>query len=91
MNPDPLPDRPSEIDPEPADTAEPSDLELPDSAEPSDLDFTDMPCTDAGGAADESSWEAFVPDDDEWDPQPEPGDFWFDDQLSVSPSLSLLV
>jgi hypothetical protein len=25
---------------------------------------------------DEAHWDAFVPDDDERDPQPEPGDFW---------------
>lgn len=75
MNPDTLPDEPSELEPEPAEPADPTELE-----------FTDMPCTDAGTEADESQWEAFVPDDDEWDPQPEPGDFWVDDQLLVFPS-----
>jgi hypothetical protein len=43
----------------------------PDDA--SDLEFEEMPCTD-----DDSRWEAFVPDDDEFDPQPEPNDFWIE-------------
>lgn len=36
---------------------------------------------------DEDPWEAFVPDDDETDPQPEYGDFWPDDidEYSVLP------
>jgi hypothetical protein len=47
--------------------------------EPSDLDFSDMPCTDeAGRGSDESQWEAFLPDDDGWDPEPDPGDFWIE-------------
>ena len=82
MNPDTEPDEPSELESEPSES-EPSEL-----AEPSDLDFTDMPCTDAG--TDESPWEAFLPDD-EWDPEPEPGDFWIDNRLLVSPSPCLLV
>jgi hypothetical protein len=73
MNPDALPDEPSEL--------EPIDFQ-PDPEEPpdaSDLDFTDMPCTDAGsGDGDESQWEAFIPDEDEWDPEPNPGDFWIE-------------
>jgi hypothetical protein len=53
----------------------------PDSAEfiDPDSDFEDgdlageeLPCTDG----DDSRWEAFVPDEDERDPEPEPGDFW---------------
>ena len=78
MNLDALPDEPSELDPS---DCEPAELE-PDSAEPpdaSDLDYTDMPCTDAGsGDGDESQWEAFIPDEDEWDPEPDPGDFWIE-------------
>lgn len=27
---------------------------------------------------DESCWDVFLPDDDELDPLPEPGDFWLD-------------
>ena len=26
----------------------------------------------------DDAWEVFIPDDDEIDPQPEPGDFWID-------------
>ena len=56
---------------------EPNDLETVPTEldEPSDLDFDDMPCTDDG---DESRWEAFIPDEDEWDPEPDPGDFWIE-------------
>ncbi len=78
MDPDTLPEEPTDLEPEPA-----------ESTEPSDLDFTDMPCTDAGGEdADESSWEAFLPDD-EWDPEPEPGDFWIEGLLLVFAFLCL--
>lgn len=27
---------------------------------------------------DDDAWEAFVPDDDQCDPLPEPGDFWIE-------------
>lgn len=74
MNLDSLPDEPSDLDLGPNDPREPSDLE-----------FTDIPCTDAGGDVDESQWEAFLPEDDEWDPLPAPGDFWVDDRLLVYP------
>jgi hypothetical protein len=30
-------------------------------------------------ADDDARWDVFLPDDDEVDPLPEPGDFWFDD------------
>ena len=43
-----------------------------------DLDFVEMPCTDGScptGDEDDARWEAFIPDEDEWDPQPDPGDF----------------
>ena len=30
------------------------------------------------GDGDESQWEAFIPDEDEWDPEPDPGDFWIE-------------
>lgn len=46
----------------------------------SDLDFVDMPCTDAGGSGcindDDSRWDAFLADEDETDPAPDPRDFW---------------
>jgi hypothetical protein len=57
--------------------ASPEDDERPDDedgdAEDSDLEFEEMPCTDQG-----SDWEAFLPDEDEFDPQPDPGDFWME-------------
>jgi hypothetical protein len=48
-------------------------VEEPD--EPSDLDDFDGPFTDN----DDSRWDVFVPDDDQRDPLPEPGDFWVDE------------
>jgi len=50
-------------------TAPLSPLDEPE--EPSDLDDFNGPCTD-----DDSRWEVFIPDDDEFDPLPDPGDFW---------------
>ena len=37
-----------------------------------------MPCTDDGDEVvdDDARWDAFIPDDDEWDPEPDSGDFW---------------
>ena len=40
-------------------------------AEPSDLDIDHPPIV-----ADDTDWEVFIPDDDQCDPLPEPGDFW---------------
>ena len=48
---------------------EPTPPDLPDD-DPDDSDLEDFPDLD------DSHWEAFVPDDDECDPEPEPGDFW---------------
>lgn len=65
---------PAELLPE-----EPSDLE-PDADEPSDwsnVELPEMPCTDA----DDEPWEAFIPDEDERDPQPEAGDFWIESHV----------
>jgi hypothetical protein len=47
---------------------------------PSD-DSEHSPDVDADSlyADDDSRWDVFLPDDDEVDPLPEPGDFWFDD------------
>jgi hypothetical protein len=42
--------------------------------EPSDLDDFDLPWL-----PDDSRWDVFVPEDDERDPLPEPGDFWNDE------------
>jgi hypothetical protein len=60
--------------------ATPSDLDTTPAEleEPTDLDFSDMPCTDDGDDGDESRWEAFIPDEDEWDPEPDVGDFWIE-------------
>jgi hypothetical protein len=44
-----------------------SPQEEPD--EPSDLDGFDLP------DADDETWDVFIPDDDEFDPQPDPHDF----------------
>jgi hypothetical protein len=72
MNADLMPDEPGDLEPQ----AEPDDC--------SDLDYDDVPCTDGGGLDrsdddDESRWDAFIPDEDEWDPQPHPRDFWVED------------
>jgi hypothetical protein len=48
-----------------------SPLEEPD--DPSDLDDFDF------GQDDDERWDVFIPDDDEFDPQPELGDFWNDE------------
>ena len=73
MNADLLPDQPGALEPLPT---EPDDE--------SDLDYEDMPCTDGdgldGGGDNDSRWDAFIPDEDEWDPQPDPGDFWIEDR-----------
>jgi hypothetical protein len=31
-------------------------------------------------AADDARWDAFLFDEDEFDPEPDPGDFWIEDQ-----------
>ncbi|HEY4234328.1 MAG TPA: hypothetical protein VGM76_12930 [Lacipirellulaceae bacterium] len=54
----------------------PNDQEVDeDELEPtdeSDLEFEELPCTD------DSRWDAFIPDEDECDPEPDPGDFWME-------------
>jgi hypothetical protein len=45
---------------------------LPEPGDPEDDNF-EVPAID-----DDAKWDAFVPDDDELDPLPEPGDFWLD-------------
>jgi hypothetical protein len=46
------------------------------------LDEPDEPAEaddlDSLASGDDSRWDVFLPDDDELDPWPEPGDFWFD-------------
>ncbi|MEX2317909.1 MAG: hypothetical protein WD669_12200 [Pirellulales bacterium] len=41
--------------------------------EPSELEDPNIPCTD-----DDPRWDVFLPDDDPYEPLPEPGDFWID-------------
>jgi len=72
MNADLLPESPRD----PEDPSEPDSWDEPD--EDTDLDYVEMPCTDGvcpTGEEDDERWEAFIPDEDEWDPQPDPGDF----------------
>ena len=54
---------------------EPEEYEFPpeELTEPSDLEELDFPEFD-----DDARWDAFIADDDERDPRPEPGDFWID-------------
>jgi hypothetical protein len=73
-----------EMDPAKIPTTEPpppddaSDLDASD-LDVSDLDdvpYDDVPCTDGSDDYDDAQWETFVPDEDERDPLPDPGDFW---------------
>lgn len=66
------PPRASELPEEP-----PNDLD-PELADPSDLEIDD-PLADA----DDSNWDAFIPDD-EYEPLPEPGDFWMEESQASS-------
>lgn len=75
MNADLAPEEPSDLETAPIETG-PTETTPTELEEPSDLDFDDMPCTDDG---DESRWDAFILDEDEWDPEPDPGDFWVED------------
>ena len=63
--------------PSPKSINEPGEIEIPD--EPSDLEELDPPWTDD----DDARWEPFIPDEDERDPLPEPGDFWIDSDVAV--------
>ena len=67
-----LPDDPDESSDLERDRHESFD-ETPPPPDDSDLDYDDIPCTDD---ADDSRWEALIADEDELDPEPEPGDFW---------------
>jgi hypothetical protein len=82
MYADLVPDDPSDLDQEPNPLSEPD--------EPSDLDSGDFPCTgDLDGTFDETQWEAFVPDEDQSDPEPDPGDFWIENGLPAVESPSV--
>jgi hypothetical protein len=43
-----------------------------DPDEPSELEDPTVPWPD------DDRWDVFLPDDDRYEPQPEPGDFWID-------------
>jgi hypothetical protein len=47
---------------------------------PPEQDWPDDPDDPSGFPVpgDDSHWDVFVPDDDEIDPLPEPGDFWIE-------------
>jgi hypothetical protein len=59
-------------DPEDDEPLEPDEL-APATIDPSDEESLDTPSMD-----DDPNWDVFIPDDDECDPLPEPGDFWID-------------
>jgi hypothetical protein len=67
---------PTDTDPS---NREPAEVDLPTTEldDASDLDvempYDEVLCTDDG---DDSQWEAFIPEEDERDPLPDPGDFW---------------
>ncbi len=46
-------------------------------AERNDLDWDDEE-REPKDHGNDSAWDVFIPDDDERDPQPEPGDFWIE-------------
>ncbi len=51
---------------------EPEDVE-PELEDPDHLEIDDP------SRGDEAYWDVFIPDEDERDPLPEPGDFWMDE------------
>jgi hypothetical protein len=77
--PDDRTDEPREVDPgevpEDGTDLDSTDTDSTD-LDSTDLDYVEMPCTDGViPEEDDRRWEVFVPDEDEWDPQPGPGDF----------------
>ena len=50
----------------------------PNGEPPSTKPPTSEPAAPKDPIDDEAYWDAFIPDDDECDPLPEPGDFWID-------------
>lgn len=60
---------------------EPSDLQpSPDKpSEPSDWESVDVPgFAQQAPADDDSNWDVFLPDEEDEDPLPAPGDFWIE-------------
>lgn len=43
-----------------------------------------LPHSQAADCRDDDPWDVFIADDDERDPQPEPGDFWSDEPPAVA-------
>ena len=79
MKADLLPDEPSDLEPHPAEPTDPSSTlnSTPATSKPATSTTKTCPArTTATMAAVTMRWEAFIPDDDEWDPEPDPGDFW---------------
>jgi hypothetical protein len=56
-------------------------FDIPDSSEPADEpdDPSDVDDFDVDQDDDDARWEVFIPDDDEYDPAPDPSDFWNDE------------
>ena len=63
---------------QPDDPAERSDDREPEDPGP-ELEDPDGLEIDNSPDLDEDDWDVFIPDDDERDPLPEPGDFWLED------------
>jgi hypothetical protein len=62
-------------DPDPTDH-DPTTADPDDASDLDDVPYDDVPCTDDGD--DDPRWEAFIADEDECDPWPDPGDFWLE-------------
>jgi hypothetical protein len=70
MNADLMSDEPSDLETEPIETEDASDL-----------DYKDFPCADNGvGDDDDSRWEVFIADDDEREPEQDPSDSWIENE-----------
>jgi hypothetical protein len=74
MNADLPPEEHSDLEVEPVEPTDASDLDYDDM--PVESLRVERPCTDDIGFGKDTRWEAFIPDDDELDPQPDLRDFW---------------
>ena len=76
------PDEPSDLEVLPPEVEDRTDLD--DDFDDEDLDYEDLPCTDdidSSQEEEDARWDVFIPDEDEWDPQPDPGDFWMENAI----------
>lgn len=77
MHPDekngPAPELPGEPPWQPDDAEDEPDDPDPELLDPGNLMIDEPP------SGDDAYWDAFIPDDDECDPLPEPGDFWMEE------------